>query len=72
MSAKIERFPAVRRPAGGATLSRGETAALRYASRAEEALQLLAMATTDLERAALCGIVEAWLDLAEAALPDQG
>ncbi|WP_297695848.1 hypothetical protein [Phenylobacterium sp.] len=69
MSAKIERFPGVPAPRPEVNPSRGESAALRYVSRAQEAFQLIAMAGTDLERSAYCEIAEAWLDLAEAALP---
>jgi len=69
MSAKIELFPGPRPPSPEARLQHAQAAAARYANRAEEAFQLLAMATTELERSTLCEIAEAWLDLAEAALP---
>jgi hypothetical protein len=42
---------------------------LRYVRRAQEAFDLLAQATTELERVTLCDIAEIWLDMAEAALP---
>lgn len=64
MSATIEPFP---RPPPLTT--RGADAATRYVNRAQEAFELLAQATTELERATLCDIAEIWLDMAEAALP---
>jgi hypothetical protein len=42
---------------------------MRYVQRAEEAFDLLAAASTDVERRTLCDIAEIWLDMAEAALP---
>lgn len=69
MSAKIEVFPGRRPGPSEAARRRGEAAALRYVTRAEEAFQLLANASSELERTTLCEIAEAWLDLAEAALP---
>lgn len=67
MSATIEAFPRPERPT-----SQGADAALRYVRRAHEAFELLAQASTDLERATLCDIAEIWLDMAEAALPRAG
>ena len=64
MSAIIEPFP----PRGRLQI-RGAEVSLRYVRRAEEAFELLAQATTDLERHTLCDIAEIWLDMAEAALP---
>ena len=64
MSATIEPFP---RPKSLNT--RGADAAMRYVRRAQEAFELLAAASTDVERTTLCDIAEIWLDMAEAALP---
>jgi hypothetical protein len=64
MSATIEQFPTPWR-----TPLRGADVAQRYVRRAEEAFELLARSTTDLERTTLCDIAEIWLDMAEAALP---
>ena len=64
MSAIIEPFPGPRSVA-----TRGPDAALRYVGRAQEAFELLAAASTDVERTTLCDIAEIWLDMAEAALP---
>lgn len=64
MSATIEPFPR-----GGRPQTRGPDAAMRYVQRAEEAFDLLAAASTDVERRTLCDIAEIWLDMAEAALP---
>lgn len=69
MSATIEQFPVRRTSPAEVQRRRCETNAMRYVSRAEEAFQLLAAATTELERDTLCEIAEAWLDLAEASLP---
>jgi hypothetical protein len=66
MSAIIEPFP---RPRTIGT--RGPDAAMRYVQRAQEAFDLLAAASTDVERTTLCDIAEIWLDMAEAALPVQ-
>ena len=67
MSATIEPFPTQDRPP-----IRGAEVSLRYVRRAQEAFDLLAQATTDLERRTLCDIAEIWLDMAEAALPVRG
>ena len=64
MSAIIEPFPS-----RGRLAIRGADVSLRYTRRAQEAFDLLAQATTDLERRTLCDIAEIWLDMAEAALP---
>jgi len=64
MSATIEPFPSP-----GRGLARGADAAGRYVRRAQEAFDLLANASTDLERRTLCDIAEIWLDMAESALP---
>jgi len=48
---------------------RGADVSLRYVRRAQEAFDLLAQSTTELERRTLCDIAEIWLDMAEAALP---
>jgi hypothetical protein len=64
MSATIALFP---QPAGPPI--RGAEAAHRYLRRAEEAFDLLAIATTDVERSTLRDIAEIWLEMAEAALP---
>ena len=64
MSAVIEPFP---RPKVVST--QGADAAMRYVRRAQEAFDLMSMATTELERVTLCDIAEIWLDMAEAALP---
>ena len=64
MSATIEPFPTQALPR-----IRGAEVSLRYVGRAQEAFDLLAQATTDLERRTLCDIAEIWLDMAEAALP---
>ena len=64
MSATIEQFP---KPGG--TPLRGPEVAQRYMRRAEEAFELLAQSSTDLERSTLREIAEIWLDMAEAALP---
>lgn len=69
MSAKIELFPGPRAPHAEAVRQHAHAAAMRYVTRAEEAFQLLSVASTELERSSLCEIAEAWLDLAEAALP---
>lgn len=69
MSAIIEQFPVRRVSPREAQWRRAEANAVRYVSRAEEAFQLLAGATTEVERDTLCEIAEAWLDLAEASLP---
>lgn len=64
MSATIQPFPRTR-----ATERCGPDAAMRYVRRAQEAFDLLATATTDVERSTLCDIAEIWLDMAQAALP---
>ena len=64
MSATIEPFPTPR----GAPI-RGAEVATRYVRRAQEAFDIIAQSTTDLERRTLCDIAEIWLDMAEAALP---
>lgn len=64
MSATISQFPQQKGP----PLS-GAEAARRYVRRAGEAFELLAQATTDVERSTLCEMAEIWLDMAEAALP---
>jgi hypothetical protein len=64
MSATISQFPQRPQPA-----TSGAEAARRYVRRAEEAFELLARSTTDVERSTLCDIAEIWLDMAEAALP---
>jgi hypothetical protein len=64
MSATISQFPNRARP-----VTSGAEAARRYVRRAEEAFELLAQSTTDVERSTLCDIAEIWLDMAEAALP---
>jgi hypothetical protein len=66
MSATIEPFPVP-----GRLEIRGAEVSLRYVRRAQEAFELLAQSTTDLERRTLCDIAEIWLDMAEAALPAQ-
>lgn len=43
-------------------------AAKRYLARAEEALALLPRLTSSDEKAAVCGIAETWLSLAETEL----
>lgn len=63
MTATISQFPRVRPALSGAEVAR------RYVRRAEEAFEMLARATTDVERSTLCDIAEIWLDMAEAALP---
>lgn len=64
MSATIEPFPLRRTtPLRGAEISR------RYARRAQEAYDLLAVSRSELECQTLCDIAEIWLDMAEAALP---
>jgi hypothetical protein len=68
MSATIELFP-TRVPTRARIPIRGAEVAGRYAGRAQEAFELLALATTDQERQTLCDIAELWLDMAEAALP---
>lgn len=64
MSAIVELFPS-----RGRLAIRGTDVSLRYVRRAQEAFDLLAQASTDLERGTLCDIAEIWLDMAEAALP---
>jgi hypothetical protein len=64
MAAIVSQFPQRERPAMS-----GAEAARRYLRRAEEACELLAKATTDVERSTLCDMAEIWLDMAEAALP---
>ena len=64
MSATISQFPQRERP-----VMSGAEAAKRYVRRAEEAFELLAHATTDVDRSTLCEIAEIWLDLAQSALP---
>jgi hypothetical protein len=66
MSATIEPFP----PRGRASTTNGPDAAMRYVRRAQEAFELLAAARNDVERTTLCDIAEIWLDMAEAALPE--
>lgn len=63
MSAIIEPFPRPER-----LTTSGADAAARYTRRAQEAFDLLAQATTELERTTLCDIAEIWLDMAESAL----
>jgi hypothetical protein len=67
MSARISQFPESGRP-----VMSGAEAARRYVRRAEEAFELLAQATTELERSTLCDIAEIWLEMAESALSAGG
>jgi hypothetical protein len=67
MPATISQFPQGDRP-----VMSGPEAAWRYVRHAEETFELLAQATTDVERSTLCDIAEIWLEMAESALAVRG
>jgi hypothetical protein len=69
MSAIIQPFPRSRTAQTQGPQTHGPDAAKRYVHRAQEAFDLLAVASTPAERTTLCDIAEIWLDMAEGALP---